>query len=131
MLSFSSGWKIALLSMTRLCSGRQRPLRLLQVINSSPGDLAPVFAAMLEKATRLCEAPFGIMQTYDGECFVPAASYGVPPSLAGFLAQDRSHPGAEGGLGGLAGGAGWVHTADLVDPVGMGARNPRRRLPEL
>ena len=55
---------------------------MLQVISSSPGELQPVFEAMLANATRLCGAEFGILNLYDGDVSRIAAVYGVPPALA-------------------------------------------------
>src|SRR3954464_14102282 len=59
---------------------------VLQVINSSPGDLAPVFNAMLDKAMHLCGASFGILRTVEDGRFYGVASRGVPAAFAEFLA---------------------------------------------
>jgi hypothetical protein len=57
---------------------------VLQVISSSPGELGPVFQAMLENATRICEAKFGVLHRFDGK-FHFAAEVGTPPEYAEFL----------------------------------------------
>ena len=55
---------------------------VLQVISSSPGDLEPVFAAMLAKAVRICDAKFGILYLREGSGFRLAAAHDVPPAYA-------------------------------------------------
>jgi GAF domain-containing protein len=57
---------------------------VLRVISSSPGELEPVFQAMLENATRICEAKFGTLFRFDGKAFQVAAGVGTPPELAEF-----------------------------------------------
>jgi signal transduction histidine kinase len=58
---------------------------VLRVISSSPGDLEPVFDAILANATRICEAQFGLLRRWDGELFRIAAMQGVPRAFAEYL----------------------------------------------
>jgi signal transduction histidine kinase/HAMP domain-containing protein len=57
---------------------------VLKVISTSPGELKPVFEIILENATRICEANFGLMYTYDGTLFHNAAMRNAPSALVEF-----------------------------------------------
>jgi len=88
---------------------------VLQVINSSPGDLAPVFDAMLDKAMRLCAADFGMLQIEDGDRFRTAATHGVPPAFAEYR-RNHAFVAGPGSLGArIVAGERVVHIPDLKD----------------
>jgi len=55
---------------------------VLGIISSSPGELEPVFQAMLENATRLCEAKFGTLYLCEGDALRTIAMYGAPAAFA-------------------------------------------------
>jgi GAF domain-containing protein len=60
---------------------------VLRVISSSPSELDPVFQSMLVNAMRICEAEFGHLLLYDGECFRAAYLHNLPPAYRRFWEQ--------------------------------------------
>jgi two-component system NtrC family sensor kinase len=100
---------------------------VLEVINSSPGDLTPVFDAMLEKAMRLCEAAFGILLVRDGAHFQTAALHGVPPALAEFLSSTPREPGKHTAVGRMLDGEDFVHFEDMTKESAYQSGDPRQR----
>ena len=68
--------------LTELLEQQTATSEVLQVISCSPGDLEPVFAAMLENAVRICDAKFGNIYGWDGEALHLLASHNTPPAYA-------------------------------------------------
>jgi GAF domain-containing protein len=88
---------------------------VLQVISRSPGELEPVFQAMLANGTRLCEAKFGIMWLREGEQFRCGAVHDVPTAFAESRRQDpivRAH--AQAPMARVARTKQVLHIADMT-----------------
>jgi signal transduction histidine kinase len=97
-LASELGQKLAVVSAERdeLLQQQAASIEILGVINSSHGDLAPVFDAILEKAMRLCEAAFGSLYTFEGEHFQTAAQRGLPVAWADYRAKNPPSGRGEG-----------------------------------
>src|SRR6476659_10854621 len=89
---------------------------VLQVISSSPGDLDPVFRAMLENALRICEAKFWGLFRIDDEVTYPVAMLNLPPAFDQYLRQrERRKPRAGSDLDMLCRSRQVVHTVDMLE----------------
>jgi signal transduction histidine kinase len=86
---------------------------VLQVISSSPGELEPVFHKMLENATRVCDANFGVMNLWDGDSFTMASGYNVPPAFAALRARMAVRPHPQSGLAAVVSTHQVAHIHDL------------------
>src|SRR5262249_14277526 len=99
---------------------------VLRVISSFPGELEPVFQAMLDNAVRICEAKFGILFRYVGDAFEAVALFGVPPAYAADLQSGLRRPNPGTGLGRLAKTRRAVHIRDLCAEQAYRKRDPIR-----
>jgi two-component system, NtrC family, sensor kinase len=108
-------------------------VEVLQVINSSPGELAPVFEAILEQATRLCNAAFGMVWTYDRTArrYRPGVMHRAPAVLAEFLSGD--YRAARSDILNVLGGASFLHILDAAESEGYrtGANLQHRAMVDL
>jgi len=97
---------------------------VLRVISSSPGELKPVFDAMLQNATHICEAKFGTLYLREGEGFRTVAAHNAPPAYLEARTRELIRPAPDTALGGVAATKRVVHIADIKTIPSYVERNP-------
>jgi GAF domain-containing protein len=98
--------------------------QVLQVISSSPGDLQPVFEAMLQNAVRICDAKFGNIYCWDGDSLRLVATHNTPQALAQSRRASPFRPGPDTPTGRMVATKSVTHVADLAEEPGYVARDP-------
>jgi GAF domain-containing protein len=126
--SINADTKIALLQRERDEALEQQAAisEILHIIARAPGDLKPVFEAMLASAMRLCEAQFGNLWLYDGNSYRVQAMRGAPPLLVEQWGKGPLRWGPNTGLGRLAATKEIVHIADVTADKAYVERDPLR-----
>src|SRR6516165_8461358 len=99
-------------------------VEVLGVISSSPGELAPVFEAMLANAVRLCKAKFGNLFLYEGDGLRVVASHDLPPAFDEVRRRGPLHPPPGSGLSEAIETRQTVHVADLAATQPYAERHP-------
>jgi signal transduction histidine kinase len=95
---------------------------VLGIIASSPGELGPVFQAILANATRICEAKFGALFKFDGEGLMFEAGLGMPQRLIDYLKQrQKFKPLAGSTMERLVETLQVVHAHDVTQADGLGS----------
>ena len=100
---------------------------ILQVINRSPGNLAPVFDAMVERAMRLCEAAYGHVFVYGGELFHLVAAHGEARYVDWIRESGPRPPASSLTFGRIVAGEPLVHIGDIAEDEPYRTGNPRAR----
>src|ERR1700738_1819581 len=104
---------------------------VLKVISSSPGELEPVFKAMLANAVRICEASYGVLFRFENGAARAAVMLGVPTAFAEFWQREPRRPGPRTALGRVVETRQTVHIVDVTtepayvegEPVYVAAAN--------
>src|SRR3954452_17999636 len=97
---------------------------VLQVINNSPGDLAPVFDLIAEKAMQTCDAAFAGIGIWQNDNFEVVSQRNLPPQVRDFVAHNAVSPGPRGGIARVARETGYLHFPDLRTSELYRAKDP-------
>ena len=105
--------------LTELLQQQTATADVLRLISTSPGELRPVFSAMLENALQICAAKFGLLYRYSDDAFVARAMVGAPPALVDALLDKPFVPGPAVPLGRL------LRTKQVIRTIDAGAEESK------
>ena len=110
--------------LTESLEQRTAAPEVLQVINSSPGDVQPVFETMLESAVRICDAKFGNIYRWDGNALHNVASHNVPSAFAEARRRSPRRPSPENPTGRMIANKAVIQSVDLATEQAYVERDP-------